>query len=61
MAGKWDYSVINQIQQANDIVEVIAEHLKLEKKGKEMEGLCPAQTEIDGWNEWRGRSPFGRG
>lgn len=45
MAGKWDYSVINQIQQANDIVEVIAEHLKLEKKGKEMVGLCPFHTD----------------
>ncbi len=45
MAGKWDYSVINRIQQANDIVEVIAEHLKLEKKGKEMVGLCPFHTD----------------
>ncbi|MHC4552502.1 MAG: DNA primase [Planctomycetota bacterium] len=45
MAGKWDYSVINQIQQANDIVDVISEHLKLEKKGKEMVGLCPFHTD----------------
>ncbi len=45
MAGKWDYGVINQIQQANDIVEVICEHLKLEKKGKEMVGLCPFHTD----------------
>ena len=45
MAGKWDYSVINQIQQANDIIEVISEHLKLDKKGKEMVGLCPFHTD----------------
>jgi DNA primase len=45
LAGKWDYSVINQIQQANDIVDVISEHLKLEKKGKEMVGLCPFHTD----------------
>ena len=45
MAGKWDYGIINQIQQANDIVEVICEHLKLEKKGKEMVGLCPFHTD----------------
>ena len=41
MAGKWDYNLISRIQQANDIVEVISEHLNLEKKGKEMVGLCP--------------------
>ena len=32
MAGKWDYSLISRIQQANDIVDVISEHLNLEKK-----------------------------
>ncbi|MHC5087898.1 MAG: DNA primase [Planctomycetota bacterium] len=41
MAGKWDYNLISRIQQANDIVDVISEHLNLEKKGKEMVGLCP--------------------
>ena len=45
MGGKWDYSVISQVQHANDIVDVISEHLKLEKKGKEMVGLCPFHTD----------------
>ena len=45
MTGKWDYSVISGIQQANDIIDVIGEHLKLEKKGKEMVGLCPFHTD----------------
>ena len=45
MAGKWDYNLINRIQQANDIVDVISEHLNLVKKGKEMVGLCPFHTD----------------
>ena len=38
---KFDNSIISQIQQATDIVDVISEHLSLTKKGKEMVGLCP--------------------
>lgn len=45
MPGKWDYNQITQIQQANDIIDVISEHLNLEKKGKEMVGLCPFHTD----------------
>jgi len=45
LAGKWDYNLISRIQQANDIVDVISEHLNLEKKGKEMVGLCPFHTD----------------
>ncbi|MHC4882880.1 MAG: DNA primase [Planctomycetota bacterium] len=45
MAGKWDYSLISRIQQANDIVDVISEHMNLDKKGKEMVGLCPFHTD----------------
>ncbi len=41
MAGRFDRSLINQIQQATDIVEVVSEHLSLERKGKEFLGLCP--------------------
>ncbi|HRS72074.1 MAG TPA: CHC2 zinc finger domain-containing protein [Anaerohalosphaeraceae bacterium] len=41
MAGKWEFSLISRIQQANDIVDVISEHLSLEKRGKELVGLCP--------------------
>jgi DNA primase len=38
---KFDNSIISQIQQATDIVDVVSEHLSLAKKGKEMVGLCP--------------------
>ncbi len=45
MAGKYDISLISRIQQANDIVDVISEHLSLTKKGKELVGLCPFHTD----------------
>jgi DNA primase len=41
MAGVFDQTIVNQIQQANDIVDVISEHVSLKKKGREMVGLCP--------------------
>jgi DNA primase len=41
MAGVFDRAIVNQIQQANDIVDVISEHVSLTKKGREMVGLCP--------------------
>ncbi len=41
MAGFFDQTVVNQVQQANDIVDVISEHVNLVKKGREMVGLCP--------------------
>jgi DNA primase len=41
MAGFFDQALVNQIQQANDIVDVISEHVNLVKKGREMVGLCP--------------------
>jgi len=41
MAGVFDQSIVNQVQQANDIVDVISEHVSLKKKGREMVGLCP--------------------
>jgi DNA primase len=41
MPGFFDQSVVNQVQQANDIIDVIGEHLSLKKKGREMVGLCP--------------------
>lgn len=41
MADIFDRTIINQIQQANDIVDVISEHVSLKKKGREMVGLCP--------------------
>lgn len=45
MPSYFDYSLVSRIQQANDIVDVIAEHLRLEKKGKELVGLCPFHTD----------------
>jgi len=41
MAGVFDNSIVNQVQQANDIVDGISEHVSLKKKGREMVGLCP--------------------
>ena len=41
MAGMFDNRVRLEIQQANDIVDVISEHVSLKKKGHEMVGLCP--------------------
>src|SRR4030042_1170906 len=41
MAVFFDQGLVNQVQQANDIVDVISEHVNLVKKGREMVGLCP--------------------
>jgi DNA primase len=41
MTGFFDQGVVNQVQQANDIADVISEHVNLVKKGREMVGLCP--------------------
>jgi DNA primase len=41
MPGVYDYAAINRVQQANDIVDVVGEHVSLKKKGRELIGLCP--------------------
>lgn len=41
MAGIFDDAVKIRVQQANDIVDVVAEHVSLKRKGREMVGLCP--------------------
>jgi len=41
MPGVYDYAAINRVQQANDIVDVVSEHVNLKKKGRELVGLCP--------------------
>ena len=41
MPGTYNQTVIYRIQQANDIVDVVSEHVSLKKKGREMVGLCP--------------------
>ena len=41
MAGMFDNSTVIQVQQANDIIDVIGEHISLKRKGREMVGMCP--------------------
>jgi DNA primase len=41
MTGMFNNRIVLEIQQANDIVDVISEHVSLKKKGREMVGLCP--------------------
>jgi len=41
MAGFWDQAVIEQVQAANNIVDVIGEYVGLARRGSEMVGLCP--------------------
>lgn len=41
MSGIFDQMTVTQVQQANDIVDVVGEHVSLKKKGREMVGLCP--------------------
>lgn len=41
MPGIFDHAAVERVQQANDIVDVISEHVQLKKKGREMVGLCP--------------------
>ena len=41
MAVRFNASIVSQIQQANDIVDLISEHVSLTKKGREMVALCP--------------------
>jgi DNA primase len=37
----FDNTTVIHVQQANDIVDVISEHVSLKRKGREMVGLCP--------------------
>jgi len=41
MPGTFDHTIVSRVQQANDIVDVVSEHVSLKKKGREMVGLCP--------------------
>ena len=41
MPGIYDQNTVFQVQQANDIVDVVSEHVSLKRKGREMVGLCP--------------------
>jgi DNA primase len=41
MPGVYDHAAISRVQQANDIIDVVGEHVSLKRKGREMVGLCP--------------------
>jgi len=41
MAVIFDHSIVSRVQQANDIVDIVSEHISLARKGREMVGLCP--------------------
>ncbi len=41
MSGIFDQATVYQVQQANDIVDVVGEYVRLTRKGREMVGLCP--------------------
>ncbi|MGB8657022.1 MAG: DNA primase [Candidatus Zixiibacteriota bacterium] len=47
MAGYLQPELIDQIRDANDIVDLISEYLPLKKKGKNFLGLCPFHAEKD--------------
>jgi len=41
MPGVFDQTTVDRIQQANNIIDVISEHVRLTKRGREMVGVCP--------------------
>jgi DNA primase len=41
MPGVYDSAAISRVQQANEIVDIVSEHVSLKKKGRELLGLCP--------------------
>ena len=45
MTGKFDNAIISQVQQANDIFDVVSEHVNLVKKGRELVGVCPFHSD----------------
>ncbi len=45
MSGQWDLQLIRSVQSANDIVDVVGEHVALKRAGKNLLGLCPFHRE----------------
>ena len=42
---RYDERIIDQVQSAHDIVEVISQYVKLKKSGRNYKGLCPFHPE----------------
>jgi DNA primase len=47
MAGHFSEELLDQIRDANDVVELISEYIPLKKRGKNFVGLCPFHSEKD--------------
>ncbi len=47
MAGYFSPELIDQIRDANDIVDLISEYVPLKRRGKNFLGLCPFHSEKD--------------
>ena len=45
MSGYFSPELIDQIRDANDIVDLISEYVPLKKRGKNYVGLCPFHAE----------------
>jgi DNA primase len=45
LSGQEFFQIIQMVQNANDIVDVIGEHVALKKAGKNFQGLCPFHRE----------------
>ena len=43
--SKFDAHILERIRDATDIVDVVSEHVELEKKGRDFFGLCPFDEE----------------
>jgi DNA primase len=45
MAGHFSPELLDQIRDANDVVDLISEYVPLKKRGKNFLGLCPFHSE----------------
>ena len=45
MRYSYPEEVIEEVRVSNDIVDVVSEYVKLERKGKDYFGLCPFHKE----------------
>ena len=45
MSPRWSEAKIEEIQRANDIVEVVSSYLPLKRGGKDFKACCPFHAE----------------